>query len=233
MWTHLVSIGIVTCTLCSCAQYPEFDGPPSAPAAAPASAGAAASPPATAVVYAPPRGGPAEVPVEAFGASRFEVVRSIEDRARGMGLEVIHRDNSRGLVVAHYQGPALNYLDCGTYSMPATAFSVPAGGSGFTRAAASASGAARVNQETQLNARLIAMVERQGDAASRARVEAQYVLRRDLVFVDDADRMLQRSREFIDLTTDRPASFSDDTACSATGELERSILPKEEIVFGS
>ena len=245
---------VMTWILCGCAQYPEFDG--SSPAAAPAaetsasrsaetaatrsvgapaavSAGTPAALSADAVVYVPPRGGTGGYPSEVFAARRSEVVQAIADEASAKHLEVTHQDSAQGFVVARYEGPVREYLDCGTFSAPASAFSVPAGGSGLTRSAMPASGAAKVNQDMHLNARLVALVQSQGDAASNAHVEGQYVLRRELVFVDDTGREVRRQREFIDLTTAERVRFEDGTACFATGTLERSILPARQSQFGS
>jgi hypothetical protein len=229
---------VMTWMLSGCAQHPEFDGSPPAAAptaetAAPRSVGTPVALSADAVVYLPPPGGSGGYPSEAFAARRVEVVKAIAEEASAKRLEVTHQDSAQGFVVARYEGPVREYLDCGTYSAPASAFSVPAGGSGLTRSAMPASGAAKVNQDMRLNVRLVALVESQGPAAANAHVEGQYVLRRELVFMDTAGRELRRYREFIDLTSAERAKFEDGTACFATGTLERSILPKRENQFGS
>lgn len=220
--------------LLSCTQYPELDGgSPGAPQAGPARAEAAPPAAAGGAVYTPPTAGTVTAPARSFTASRSKVVRSIRNQARAEGLEVTHRDNARGLVVARYEGPATDYVDCGTYSIPGSTFGAPAIAAGLNRPTASIAGATQVNQDTYLNARLVAQVERQSNSAAAAHVAAHYVLRRDLFFTDDAGNEIERIREFIDLEPDRPARFSDNTACVATGALERSVLPAGGVDLGS
>lgn len=237
--------------LLSCAQYPELESAPPAVAESDRPAEAAPMPPAgesaamppagedaampsvASAVYTPPTLRPAVARDRSFAATGSQVVRSIHDNARVQGLDVLPVDDARGVVVARYQGPATDYVDCGSYSIPGSGFSAPAVAAGLSRTITSFAGTTQVDQNTHLNTRLVALVTAQGNNAATVHVEGHYVLRRDLVFIDDAGREIQRTREFIDLGTDRQGRFSDGIACVATGALERSILPNGAIDFGS
>lgn len=221
----LLILGLVGCG----PQYPEFEGsPPAAGPAQPVPDGATTAA-GQGLSYAPPALGPASSPSAEFPVKRFRVVRTIADQAKARNLEVTQRDNSKGLVVVRYAGPVRNFVDCGSYAAPSGGFSVPALGSQLTRPG----DGGRIAQDTHLSARVVARVERQGDEAADARLDGQYVIRRDLIVLGGAGRELRRSREFIDLSTDGRASFSDGVECVATGELERSLMPPPDLGLGS
>lgn len=233
MHARSAAVGLLSLALLGCGpQYPEFEGPPpSATGPAPPVDGGAA-PAEPGLGYVPPALGPATAPSGEFAVKRFRVVRTIADRAKARSLEIRERDNSKGLVVARYAGPVRDYIDCGSYAAPDSGFSVPAVGSRLTRPATTGDGG-QIAQDTHLSARLVALVERQGDEAANARVDGHYVIRRDLIVLGGAGRELRRSREFVDLTTDGQARFSDGVVCVATGALERSLMPPDDLGVGS